>query len=168
MTSRMFIEPGSSVCGVEVRSKKHCLEVLSELFARSGCNIPGDEIFAKLIERERLGSTALDHGIAFPHCRMEGISDCYGALLKLAGPIEFDSPDGSPVDLVFGLMVPVELTEEHQRDIAELTRYLNDAGLQARLREATSDRALYEAFVSGQRDGHGAAAARNAPNATHG
>jgi mannitol/fructose-specific phosphotransferase system IIA component (Ntr-type) len=112
-----LIKADSVLCNVSARSKKHCLEILSELLTRSNPDIASEEVFAKLIERERLGCTCLDKGVAFPHCRIAGLRKSTGALMKLAEPIDFDSADGQSVDIVFGLMVPEDLDAEDLSDI---------------------------------------------------
>jgi PTS system nitrogen regulatory IIA component len=150
MTLEQLIRPDSVLCNANARSKKHCLEILSELLARVSPEIGSDEIFAKLIERERLGCTSLDKGTALPHCRVPGVEHSSGALIKLVQPVEFDSPDGEDVDLVFGLMVPGELDESHHSDIALIAGLMRDESLRSRLREASTSKALYEALVTGQ------------------
>lgn len=156
MTPDQILKPDNVLNNVGAHSKKHCLEILSELLARGGAAIPGEEIFSKLIERERLGSTGLGNGVGFPHCRFGGIDASHGALLKLSEPVEFDSPDGEQVDLVFGLMVPEEITDQHREEIAEITAFLGDPAVRARLRKAGTDRELYEALVAGRHaDGAG-------------
>lgn len=146
------LQANSVLCNVRARSKKHCLEILSELLARTTPDIANEEIFAHLIERERLGCTSLENGVAFPHCRLSGVKASFSALMKLSDPVEFDSPDGKPVDLVFGLMVPEEIDLSHRTDIEEISALLNDSALQARLRSATTSKELYEAFSAAQRD----------------
>jgi PTS system nitrogen regulatory IIA component len=148
MISEQILKSDNVLHDVSARSKKHCLEILSDLLARGTAAIPGDEIFSRLIERERLGSTGLGNGVGFPHCRFAGIDTSHGALIRLSEAIEFDSPDGEPVDLVFGLMVPEEITDEHREEIAEITALLNDPEVRARLREASTSRQLYEALLT--------------------
>lgn len=145
-----LVKPDSVLCNVSARSKKHCLEILSELLTRSNPDIANEEVFAKLIERERLGCTSLDKGVAFPHCRIEGIRQSSGALLRLAEPVDFDSPDGQSVDLVFGMMVPENLEAADYADIEMLTELLRDEVLCARLRAATTSRELGEALIAGR------------------
>ena len=147
-----LIKPGSVLCNVSARSKKHCLEILSELLTRSTPDIASEEIFAKLIERERLGCTCLDKGVAFPHCRVAGLQKSAGALMKLAEPVDFDSSDGQSVDIVLGLMVPEELGEGDLSDIEELSRLLCDDALCARLRSVSSSSDLCDAILAGQVD----------------
>ena len=150
MTPDQILKPDNVLNNIIARSKKHCLEILSELLARGTPAIPGEEIFSKLIERERLGSTGLGNGVGFPHCRFAGIDASHGALLKLSKPVEFDSPDGEPVDLVFGLMVPEEITDQHREEIADITALLGDPTVRARLHKARTSRELYEALLAGR------------------
>lgn len=141
-----IIRPDSVLCNAHARSKKHCLEILSELLVRSQPAIPSDDIFAGLIERERLGCTSLDQGAAFPHCRVEGLDTSVAALIKLREAVEFDAPDGEAVDLVFGLMVPAEIGDEDHANVSSIAELLGDRDLRSKLREATTSRELYEAL----------------------
>jgi PTS system nitrogen regulatory IIA component len=147
-----IIRPDSVLCNVTARSKKHCLEILSELLTQPNPDIANEEAFVKLIERERLGCTSLDKGIAFPHCRVNGVKKNSAALIKLLEPVDFDSIDGEPVDLVFGLMVPSSLEPADHAEIESITHFLRDETLRARLRSANSSSELYEALLAGQHE----------------
>jgi len=149
MSLDKIIKPDGVLCNAMARSKKHCLEILSELLVRSNPDIASELIFECLIDRERLGCTSLDKGAAFPHCRVDGIDDSVAALIKLSEPIDFDSSDGELVDLVFGMMVPKELDDSHHADIKLVTRVLSDEGLRARLRGMNSSSDLYNALIDG-------------------
>ena len=109
-----IIKPDSVLCNAQARSKKHCLEILSELLVRQIPHLASEDIFERLIERERLGCTSLDQGVAFPHCRVDGIDNNTAALIKLSEPVDFDSSDGELVDIVFGMMVPTDINARHQ------------------------------------------------------
>ena len=147
MIDENLITPDSVLCNVSARSKKHCLEILSELLTRPVPEIANEEVFANLIERERLGCTSLEKGIAFPHCRVPALQQSHAALLKLNSPVDFDSIDGDPVDLVFGLMVPEEIRADDYADIEIITNLLRDESLRARLRAANSSRELYAGLL---------------------
>ena len=149
MTLDELIKPDSVLCNAQARSKKHSLEILSELLARSRPEIGNEQIFENLIKRERLGCTGLDKGVAFPHCRAEGLETSIGAMILLTDPVDFDAPDAEPVDLIFGLMVPAEVDVSHGDDIRMVTSILADEGLRARLRSAKSSRDLYDALIDG-------------------
>ncbi|MEQ8206268.1 MAG: PTS sugar transporter subunit IIA [Woeseia sp.] len=146
-----LINPDNVLCNAHARSKKHCLEILSELLARSAGEISNEEIFSRLIERERLGCTSLGAGIAFPHCRVEGVTASCGALMKLSSPVDFDASDGEDVDIVFGLMVPVELGDSHRADINMIASSLMNKDLRTAIRAAKTSKELYQALLSQQR-----------------
>jgi PTS system nitrogen regulatory IIA component len=143
-----IIKPDSVLCNAHARSKKHCLEILSELLVRSNPDIASEDIFEGLIERERLGCTGLEQGVAFPHCRVEGLDSSVGALIKLSEAVDFDSADGEAVDLIFGLMVPAELHDEDQDNICSIAELLGDRELRITLRDAMSSNELYDALCA--------------------
>lgn len=147
MTIDVLIKPESVLCNAQARSKKHCLEILSELLAQTNPEIPNEEIFSKLVERERLGCTGLNKGTAFPHCRIEGLDLSSAALIKLASPVDFDSADGESVDLVIGLMVPSDLNEGHYADIKLITNILEDERMREGLRKANTSNDLYRTLI---------------------
>jgi PTS system nitrogen regulatory IIA component len=149
MSLENIIQPDAVLCNATARSKKHCLEILSELLVRSSPDIANELVFECLFDRERLGCTGLDKGAAFPHCRIKGIETSNAAFIKLSEPVDFDAADGEPVDLIFGMMVPTELTDEHRADIELVTRVLADEGLRARLRSMNSSSDLYKALIDG-------------------
>lgn len=145
-----LIKPDRVLCNVSARSKKHCLEILSQLLTRANPDIASEDVFAKLVERERLGCTVLDEGLAFPHCRISGLDTSTAALLKLAEPVDFDSPDGQPVDVVLGLMMPGDLDAEDRADMEMIANLLRNEPLGVRLRAACSSKELSEALLDGE------------------
>jgi len=147
MSIEELIKPDGVLCNATARSKKHCLEILSELLIRSHPDIPSDDIFECLISRERLGCTGLLRGAAFPHCRVKGLKSSNAALIKLSEPIDFDSADGEPVDLVIGMMVPDALEDRHRDEIEFVTGLLSNEDLRLRPRQMNSSRDLYNALV---------------------
>lgn len=142
-----IIQPDRVLCNAQARSKKHCLEILSELLVRPTPEISSDDIFESLNERERLGCTSLEQGVAFPHCRVDGIDATYAAVIKLSEAVDFDSPDGEDVDLVFGLMVPSELNESHHANISSIAELLSDRELREKMRAAATSSELYNSLI---------------------
>lgn len=143
MTFEELIKPECVAFNVQARSKKHCLEILSDLLAGVEQEIPSEQVFASLVERERLGSTCLARGIAFPHCRVNGIEAEHAAVIKLATPVEFDAADGEMVDLVFGLVVPEVLDAAHRATVEQVARLLCHREWCARLRASRNADELY-------------------------
>jgi PTS system nitrogen regulatory IIA component len=146
MLLKDIIKPDSVLCNAHARSKKHCLEILSQLLVRAHPEIASEDVFGGLIERERLGCTSLGRGVAFPHCRADGLDASVGALMKLSEPVEFDASDGDAVDLVFGLIVPTEVKDQDQANIHLISELLADPELRERLRSANTSNELYQAL----------------------
>ena len=62
------------------------------------------DLYEKLIQRERLGSTAIGDGVAIPHCKIKGVKDPIIALAVSKKGVNFYSVDGKP-SFVFFLVV---------------------------------------------------------------
>lgn len=129
-------------------SKKRIFEFLANQFVTGSNPAHMQIILDAFMARERLGSTGLGQGIAIPHCRLDTVSRCTGALLTLEQPINFDAPDRQPVDLLFVLVVPTEATDEHLKILAELAQRFSNGDYCHRLRAAENSRELYKAALS--------------------
>jgi PTS system nitrogen regulatory IIA component len=125
-------------CQLDIGSKKRVLQLLGEMLAGSTPGVSAEAVFDRLLERERLGSTGLGHGIALPHARTPDVTQATGAFVQLQAGVDFDAIDDQPVDLAFGLLVPQEATEEHLQLLARLASMFSSEHLCAKLRAATS------------------------------
>jgi len=134
MLANGILDPQSVLLDDDSPSKKRLLERAAHLLSLAD-TAPSEGIFERLLERERLGSTGLAGGVALPHARMPGVTGSHGAFIRLAEPVDFDSLDGQPVDLVFALLVPEEATEEHLQLLAELAGLFKDPETCERLRQ---------------------------------
>jgi PTS system nitrogen regulatory IIA component len=104
-----------------------------------------DDLRSSLQARERLGSTAIGHGIAIPHGRSPTLEAPRGALLRLQPAVDFNASDGQQVDLVFAMAVPDHYTHQHLMLLSELAERFSDERFRAALRnapDATAMRAL--------------------------
>lgn len=96
-----------------------------------------------LTQRESLGSTGFGHGVAIPHAKIDGLEQCVGLFTRLERPLAFAAHDGQPVDLVFGLLSPLQGGADHLKALAEISRFLRDAETVTKLRGADNADALY-------------------------
>ena len=145
-----LIRPDDVAADIRVGSKKQVLQELAKR-AAIATNLSEHLIFNILLERERLGSTALGRGIAIPHCKLAQLNHIQGAFLRLAKPINFDADDNQPVDLVFLLLVPEGAGADHLKALARVSRLLRDVALCEKLRGANNAAALY-ALLTDLRD----------------
>ncbi|EOX1790701.1 PTS IIA-like nitrogen regulatory protein PtsN [Vibrio cholerae] len=132
---------------VQCSSKKRALEIISEIAAlHTGQN--ATELFECMLSREKMGSTGIGNGIAIPHARMSDSENAVAVLLLCEEPIEFDSIDNRPVDLLFALLVPEDQCKEHLKTLACMAERLNDKQILKQLRNAASDQELYNIMVN--------------------
>lgn len=125
-------------------SKKKVLENLAQLFADNNEGIDQNELFTSLINRERLGSTGIGKGIAIPHCRFDTGGETFCACITLDVPIDFDSVDNVPVDIIFAMVVPQNAESSHLETLAELAEMMQHPEFVNKLRRAKTDDQLFE------------------------
>lgn len=141
-----LVVPETVVSGVTASSKKQLFQQLADMATRAyGLN--ADEVYDRLNERERLGSTGFGNGIAIPHAKIPGLTHVCGLVVRLETPIAFDSVDEVPVDIIFSLLSPTDSGAEHLKMLARVSRYLRSGQNAARIRGAGSSEALHALLV---------------------
>ncbi|SMB23764.1 Nitrogen regulatory protein [Includes: Phosphotransferase enzyme IIA component] [Sterolibacterium denitrificans] len=146
-----LLPPENILLDLEAGSKKRVFEQAGILFEnRHG--LARSTVYDALFAREKLGSTGLGQGIAIPHGRIKGLKDALGGFLRLATPVQFDSPDGKPVSLLFVLLVPEAATERHLQLLSELAQIFSDRQSREQLAAAADAQAVHNLFLNWQAD----------------
>ena len=137
-----LLTPESIVANLKATSKKQALQELSKRIAEV---IDHDErdIFDILLEREKLGTTGVGDGIAIPHGKLESLEKLHGFFARLERPVDFDSIDERPVDLIFLLLAPESAGADHLKALARVSRLLRDKENCDKLRGSNNPEALY-------------------------
>lgn len=147
MTLETILPPERILFSVPGGSKKRVLEFFSTFIAQNTPSLDSQEVFSRLIGRERLGSTGIGNGVAIPHARNPHCKTPIAGFLKLSEPVDFDAIDGEPVDLVFVLLVPEEADDDHLALLAQVAGVMNDSETRSQLRKAASQRELHEYLI---------------------
>ncbi len=137
-----LITPEAIIPALKAASKKQALQELSERAADLS-GLPARDILDALIQRERLGSTGTGDGIAIPHAKLPKAQSIFGIFARASRPIDFESLDGAPVDLIFLLIAPESAGADHLKALARLARMLRDPTATAKLRAARDVDAIY-------------------------
>ena len=153
-----LISSNAVISNHEIKSKKRALELLAEQLAHEATRVnqPLDEgidaldIFQLLTDREKLGSTAMGHGVALPHARTSLTEHAIGAFLKLDDGVDFDSPDSQKTDLIFALMVPEHYTDEHLKILAHLATLFNNTSFCKEIRDSSDNNEIYDHLINWQ------------------
>jgi PTS system nitrogen regulatory IIA component len=128
--------------GVKAGSKKQLLQILSEKAAEL-TGIPERDVFETVLQRERLGSTGTGNGIAIPHGKLKNLKSIIGVFARLEKPVDFESFDDEPVDIVFLLLAPEHAGADHLKALSRIARILRDADMVTKLRGTPDAAALY-------------------------
>ncbi|KQT83961.1 PTS IIA-like nitrogen regulatory protein PtsN [Aurantimonas sp. Leaf443] len=137
-----LLAPAAILPEVKAASKK---QLLHELAHKAGeiTGLPEKAILETVLQRERLGSTGVGNGIAIPHGKLDGLDRIVGLFARLVRPVEFDSLDDQPVDLVFMLLAPESSGAEHLKALSKVARLLRESETVERIRHTHDAGAIY-------------------------
>ena len=154
MTLTDLIARDAVIASLKVATKKQALQELSEYAARR-CGLSARGIFEALQQRERLGSTGIGNGIAIPHGKLAKVDHIFGVFARMEKPIDFESLDGQPVDLILLLIAPESAGADHLKALARAARLLRSQSTTAKLR-ATRDVGVLYALLADEPKTHAA------------
>jgi PTS system nitrogen regulatory IIA component len=121
--------------GMQADRKRSALRGLTVRLAESVGRSHG-AVLAAFLRRERLGPTAVGHGIAIPHAHLEGISAPAAVLATLKRPVAFGTPDDTSVDLLLALLWPTSDMKGFVPTLLGVWRHLQSTGLPDLLRQS--------------------------------
>lgn len=137
-----MIQPSAIVANLRVSSKKQALQELSKRAAEL-TGLSERKIFEVLIQRERLGTTGVGHGIGIPHGKLSELDRLYGLFARLEHPIDFDAIDEQPVDLICVLLAPETAGADHLKALARVSRLLRDQSVCEKIRGSDKAEAIH-------------------------
>jgi PTS system nitrogen regulatory IIA component len=137
-----LVMPDAVIPALKAGGKKQALQEL----AAKAAELTGQNertVHEILLQRERLGSTAVGNGIAIPHGKLAKLDRLFGLFARLEQPIDFEALDGQPVDLIFLLLAPESAGADHLKALARIARLMRDSAVADRLRESRDAEAIY-------------------------
>ena len=141
-----FISQKNIYNAVDTDSKKNLFKKISKILVADDINITS-LINEKLNERERIGSTGEGNGVAIPHAKIKSLKSTKVIFLKLVKPIDFSSPDGKDVDIVFSIIAPENSESEHLLILSSISKFLKKRDALSRLRKLEDEIQIFE-FLS--------------------
>jgi PTS system nitrogen regulatory IIA component len=142
-----FLSPTDVIVDAACADKNQVLRELAER-ASAALNTPANVILTVLRAREDLGSTGTGGGVAIPHARVDFVRKPYGLLMKLKRPIDFESMDGKPVDIVFMVLLPAKSEGDQLGVLASVSRTLRSAPIVRKMRESRTPSELSRIVLS--------------------
>ncbi|BBB32306.1 PTS system, nitrogen regulatory IIA component [Thermotomaculum hydrothermale] len=104
-----------------------------------------NEIFKKLAEREKLGSTGIIKHIAIPHCKTDEINKDMVILVGYSKEgVEFKSHDGKPVHIIFAVFTRKNKVTLHLGALAAISRLVSKHSISSRIEDFLNKEKLRE------------------------
>lgn len=110
------------------RSKDDVLKEMVERLSLRPRVVSGDDLFGKLLEREKLGTTAIGGGVAIPHCKVGGLKAPVLVLGLSPEGVAFDAVDGKEAHVIFLVVSPVEHPNTNLRLLASIAKLVRKSG----------------------------------------
>lgn len=118
------------------------------LLLEKHCSVARTVVLENLLAREVLGSTGLGRGVAVPHGRIKGMKTAMAAFVRLKHPVDFDSPDHQPVQMMIVVLIPDNVTQEHLEILSEIAEMFSNEAFRGLLSSEPSPGTIHEQIIS--------------------
>ncbi len=130
------------------KNKKDAIAELVKVLADAGEVKDASVLLNSVLERESTRTTGIGNGLAIPHGKCAGVDHLVIGIGKPETPIDFESIDGRPVNLMVLLASPPDQTGPHIQALARISRLMNVDAFRQSMRTATSAQEVLDAVVS--------------------
>jgi len=144
MTLADFTSPDLIVPRLRGQDSASVIQELSHALHRGKCVPDMLPFYHAALNREFLGSTVLEPGLAFPHARLAGLNKLSFALGRSERPLSWGARMGQPVRLVFLLAVPATDSTQYLQIISGLARFAKETRWMASLHAASDCFQMFE------------------------
>jgi len=130
------------VTELESKNKEDVIKEMASRFVGAGVVKDEDKFIEALIEREKIGTTAIGDGIAIPHARSDAVEGLTVVLARSEQGIDFESLDGKPVHLIFMIASSPDINKEYLQILARIARLCKNDKMKNALVKAKDKRAI--------------------------
>ena len=130
------------------KDKKSAIAEMVQILADAHELKDANVLLTSVLEREATRTTGIGNGLAIPHGKCAGVDHLVIAIGKPETPINFDSIDGRPVNLIVMLASPPDQTGPHIQALARISRLMTVDTFRQAMRNATSAQEIYDAVVA--------------------
>src|SRR3989339_1240457 len=148
MVLTQILQPSCVKVPLENDDKQAAIAELVDLLDSNGQIINRDTVLDAVLLREKTRSTGIGSGIAIPHGKCKATKELVMAVGIAKKPIDFDSVDGRPVNIIILLVSPADQTGPHIQALARISRLMLDEQFKKALENAGSAEDVYELFTN--------------------
>lgn len=143
----MLIDKKLIILELDAKSKEDAISKLAQIAENTGKVTSSGEYIECVFEREQSCTTGIGNGIAIPHGKSKAVKEAMIAFAKCKDGIEWDSLDGSPVQIIFLLGIPEQNVDNmHLKILSQLSRKLMNEDFVALLKNAKSEEEVFTAL----------------------
>ena len=125
-----------------INNKKQLFTNISNICEKN-INISNSKFLELLLDKVMNENSGIGQGVAIPNIQISEIKNIFGIFIKLNKPINFNSIDNEPVDLIFTLISPKNYQPNHLYVLAFLSRLFTDKKKLKNLRASLDKETIY-------------------------
>jgi PTS system nitrogen regulatory IIA component len=138
-----FLLPDCIVPVLAATSKEAVIRELAVTLAKSIPSVSAERLFNVLLEREKVGSTGMEKGVAIPHARLPELPTLVACFGVSKPGIAFDARDERPSHFFFALVAPENSAGLHLKALSKISRLFRSDTLRDRILAASSAAEIY-------------------------
>ncbi len=142
-----LLDKETILANLDVTSKKELLEKMIRVLSDRVNDEQLDDIRSAVFEREEIMSTGVGKSLAIPHGKVKSIEENLASFAILKEPLDYDSIDGEPVQMVFLLVGPESKHTVHIKLLSRISRLMNSVSFRESLGKCGSPEEIHEAFL---------------------
>ena len=125
-----------------INNKKQLFTKISDVCEKN-INTSKSEFLSALLDKEVNENSGIGEGVAIPNIQTDTIKNMFGVFIKLNKPINFNSIDNQPVDIIFTLISPQDYHPANLNILAFLSRLFTNKKNVKNLRASTDKETIY-------------------------
>lgn len=128
-------------------TKEEVINELIDLFKGDTRVTDLEKVRTAVLDREKIMSTGVGKGFAIPHGKTNAVTEILAAFGKTNTPIDYQSLDSQPVQLIFLLVGKDNLVSTHIKLLSRISRMMNKDDFRKKLIEADSSAGILQMFI---------------------
>lgn len=150
-----LLKDDSIELNLEGKNKAQIISELVDIISKSGKVRNKKVLTDALMDRERLGSTAIGNGVAVPHAKIDGIKQTVLAFGRSITGVDFNSLDGANTHLFFMLISPKDDIGAHLKILAKISHLIKDRFMVGLFKKAKSKKEVLSVIFNLEKTGNG-------------
>ncbi len=144
------------IIDLKAREKAGLLDEMALGVASKVFGLDKGRLLQAVLDREKLGTTGIGHGVAIPHGKIKGLAEIKVFFGRSLSGVDFNSMDGMPVYLFFMIIAPQSAAAAHLKMLACISQMLKNQECRTRLMHAENPSEVHRIIAEADRRNVGA------------